>query len=146
MSVGPEAGLGVVVLGIWARPCDNRMSEVKGALFWMSHTADERQRRDWTEVSALVTEVMGHRSGSLIQASVSPILGPPPHFPWRLHCPLSPCGFQLLPCPPFCPRTLTLCFWRPDDVTLGSNPLSMPIASVTLGKLFSFSQCQCPYL
>lgn len=43
MSVGPEAGLGVAVLGIWARPCDNRQSEVEGSSFWVSHTADERE-------------------------------------------------------------------------------------------------------
>lgn len=43
MSVGSEAGLGVAVLGIWAGPRDNRLSEVEGSSFWVSHTADVRE-------------------------------------------------------------------------------------------------------
>lgn len=34
----------------------------EGTLFGMSHTARERQSRDWAQVKALVTEVMGPQS------------------------------------------------------------------------------------
>lgn len=68
--------------GIWARHCDRRSSVVKRSSFWMSHTANERWSREWTWVGALVAEVMGHRLGSLLQASSVPSASSP--------CPLGP--------------------------------------------------------
>lgn len=106
----------------------------KGTLFWLSHTAKERQSRDWAQVKALVTEVMGQcsvASSELLPPAAAMFLGSSTALCsvalWFLAPSMSPLWLTIL----------TSCLWRPDGVTLSSN---MPWCD--LGLVSNLSQPQ----